>query len=213
MKKYVWIILMGILIFTFYGCENNDDPVVSENSTQTANVENYEKVSTVKTTEPPFSSDSKKIENEVVTTIKKSSESPKETVKITTIATKAPETRETQSKATEKQVQKENKPIEQADNENEPVECLNIPETQPDLSPEPETITEIKSEPTPQTETEPPVNEPVEPAFNIDELIAYAQGYASNVGLRLESSAVECWDNPITAGIYSQYIERYSEQT
>ena len=29
-----------------------------------------------------------------------------------------------------------------------------------------------------------------------------------SVGLRLESSAVDCWDNPITAGAHSLYLER-----
>ena len=31
---------------------------------------------------------------------------------------------------------------------------------------------------------------------------------AVSVGLRLESSAVDCWDNPITAGAYSTCLER-----
>ncbi len=44
--------------------------------------------------------------------------------------------------------------------------------------------------------------------FDIDRWIVYAQKYALSIGLRLESSAVECWDNPITAGPHSIYLER-----
>ena len=50
--------------------------------------------------------------------------------------------------------------------------------------------------------------EPAAPEFNIQTWIDYAKTYAVNVGLRLESSATDCWDNPITAGAYSSYLER-----
>ncbi|MGN0498335.1 MAG: hypothetical protein ACI4F6_04685 [Acutalibacteraceae bacterium] len=46
------------------------------------------------------------------------------------------------------------------------------------------------------------------PAFNIDYWIGYAQSYAQNAGLRLESSAVDCWDNPISANAKCKYLER-----
>lgn len=32
--------------------------------------------------------------------------------------------------------------------------------------------------------------------------------YAEGIGLELDSEAVECWDNPITAGTESLYIQR-----
>ena len=59
----------------------------------------------------------------------------------------------------------------------------------------------------PPQETTPP-DEPAVPEFNIQTWIDYAKAYAANVGLRLESSAVDCWDNPITAGAYSTCLER-----
>ena len=49
--------------------------------------------------------------------------------------------------------------------------------------------------------------EPV-PSFDIDYWIGYAQSYAQGLGLRLESSAVDCWDNPIGAGPHSTCLER-----
>lgn len=56
-------------------------------------------------------------------------------------------------------------------------------------------------------ETTPP-EEPAVPDFNIQTWIDYAKNYAVSVGLRLESSAVDCWDNPITAGAYSTCLDR-----
>lgn len=72
------------------------------------------------------------------------------------------------------------------------------------------------SEPPPAVPTDPPMQEtepsaaeePAEPEFDIQTWIDYAKAYAVSVGLRLESSAVDCWDNPITAGAYSSQLER-----
>lgn len=58
--------------------------------------------------------------------------------------------------------------------------------------------------PAPPVETEP---EP-EPSFDINYWISYAQGVAVSKGLTLESSAVDCWDNPITANPDCIYLER-----
>lgn len=62
------------------------------------------------------------------------------------------------------------------------------------------------------TEPEPPAKQPDEepavPEFNIQTWIDYAKTYAVSVGLRLESSAVDCWDNPITAGAHSSCLQR-----
>ena len=61
----------------------------------------------------------------------------------------------------------------------------------------------------PMQETEPPAEEePAEPAFDIQTWIDYAKAYAESVGLRLESSAVDCWDNPIDADADCNYLER-----
>ena len=85
---------------------------------------------------------------------------------------------------------------------------VNIPTetTQPKASePEP---SEEPAETRPQ-EPEPPAAEgPAEPAFDIQTWIDYAKAYAESVGLRLESSAVDCWDNPISAGTHCSYLGR-----
>ena len=80
-------------------------------------------------------------------------------------------------------------------------------ETAPPKAPEPELPTEPMA--TQPQEPEPPAaEEPTEPAFDIQTWIDYAKAYAESVGLRLESSAVDCWDNPISAGAHCSYLER-----
>ena len=90
-------------------------------------------------------------------------------------------------------------------------------ETLPTVSSPTETTPPKASEPEPSeepTETqpqepEPPVaEEPTEPIFDIQTWIDYAKVYAESVGLHLESSAVDCWDNPIDADVSCIYLER-----
>ncbi len=78
----------------------------------------------------------------------------------------------------------------------------------PAPTPEPPAPTLVPAEPTlaPAEPTPEPVIE--EPAFDIGYWIGYAQSCAQGLGLRLESSAVDCWDNPIGAGPHSTCLER-----
>ena len=77
-------------------------------------------------------------------------------------------------------------------------------EQPPVLPEEPEETESPKEEPSVPTITEP---EP-EPAFDIDYWISYAKSTAVSLGLTLENSATECWDNPITADQGCIYLER-----
>ena len=90
-------------------------------------------------------------------------------------------------------------------------------ETPPTVSRPTETTPPKASEPEPSTEPtetqpqepDPPVEEkPTEPAFDIQTWIDYAKAYAESIGLRMESSAVDCWDNPISVGTHCSYLER-----
>lgn len=58
---------------------------------------------------------------------------------------------------------------------------------------------EETEKPEPEEPVETPPDE-TEPAFDISYWISYAQSVAQAKGLQLESSAVDCWDNPIAAG-------------
>ena len=80
-------------------------------------------------------------------------------------------------------------------------------ETTPPKAPELE-LSEEPTETQPQEPELPTEEEPTEPAFDIQTWIDYAKTYAESVGLRLESSAVDCWDNPIPAGTHCSYLKR-----
>ena len=78
-----------------------------------------------------------------------------------------------------------------------------------------EIVTSITSQ---HTEYETTVNEPIKEIvpesetphteFDIQYLITFAKEYAVSVGLTLDSTEVDCWDNPIYAGVHSIYLER-----
>ena len=80
-------------------------------------------------------------------------------------------------------------------------------EPAPPKASEPEPSTEL-AETQPKEPELPSEEEPAEPAFDIQTWIDYAKAYAESVGLRLESSAVDCWDNPISAGTHCSYLGR-----
>lgn len=74
-------------------------------------------------------------------------------------------------------------------------------------APAPAPAPPVESEPL--VESVPPAaSEPAEPAFSIDHWISYAQEYAKSAGLNLDSTAVDCWDNPITSGAHCTCLER-----
>ena len=80
-------------------------------------------------------------------------------------------------------------------------------ETTPPKASEPESST-APAETQPQEPELPVEEEPTEPIFDMQTWIDYAKAYAESVGLRLESSAVDCWDNPISAGTHCSYLKR-----
>ena len=75
------------------------------------------------------------------------------------------------------------------------------------------------------TQTEPPKNEKSEPEittntvsevttaveqieeFDINYWISYAQNYAQSIGLNLDETATECWDNPISANVNNKNMD------
>lgn len=81
-------------------------------------------------------------------------------------------------------------------------------ERPPMLPEKPEETESPTEEPSVSAITEPePTLEP-EPALDIDYWISYAKSTAVSLGLTLDSSATDCWDNPITAKPTCIYLER-----
>lgn len=65
--------------------------------------------------------------------------------------------------------------------------------------------TEQSKEPTSGTQKptekpkEPKSTKPPKQTFDVGEYVSYAKNYAQSIGLEVDSTATECWDNPITA--------------
>ena len=80
----------------------------------------------------------------------------------------------------------------------EPSKQTNTPiasEKQTEQSKEPTSATQKPTEKPKETKpTEPPKQN-----FDVSEYVSYAKSYAQSIGLELDSTATECWDNPITA--------------
>lgn len=83
------------------------------------------------------------------------------------------------------------------------------PETRKTESEKPPAPTEPVSKPE-ETQKQAESSEPEkqEAEFNIDYYIKSAQEYAVKSGLKLDSQAKYCWDNPIAAGETCRYTER-----
>lgn len=91
----------------------------------------------------------------------------------------------------------EQEPAPEAEQENEPEQPPDSPQ-EPDQEPDLE----------PEAEPEPKPTEEPEPVFDIGYWTGYARNTAAGLGLELDSLAVECWDNPITANPDCIYLER-----
>ena len=107
--------------------------------------------------------------------------------------TEPPETRSPREKPKETEPPATTEPAEEAENTS-PTESP----TQATSSPVEETT--VPSQPVEETQPE--------PEFEISYWISFAKSYAQSVGLNLDAAAVDCWDNPITAGAHCIYLER-----
>lgn len=80
---------------------------------------------------------------------------------------------------------------------------------QPPVLPEkPEETESPTEEPSVPAISEPEPTPKPEPTFDIEHWISYAKSTAVSLGLTLENSATECWDNPISAEQGCIYLER-----
>ena len=78
----------------------------------------------------------------------------------------------------------------------------------PVLPEEPEETESPTEEPSVPAITEPKPTPETEPVFDIEHWISYAKSTAVSLGLTLDSSATDCWDNPISAEQGCIYLER-----
>ena len=73
-----------------------------------------------------------------------------------------------------------------------------------------ETVKEDKPTEIPETVETPPesVTEPPKAEFDVNYWISFARSYALQIGLEIDPTAVDCWDNPTTANTDCIYLER-----
>ena len=199
MKKARIIAVIAALIVSLSGCANTDHPQTIQDSLgiETVASETYER------TEP---------EDRSSASVSESKESA-----VNNTATIKAETESVQAENSQPAAEQSPAPGTQSPQTVVPSNTPK-PETPKAVEPTPEPKPAPTQQPTPPPaeetpkveqpqETTPP-DEPAVPEFNIQAWIDYAKTYAVSVGLRLESSAVDCWDNPITAGAYSTCLER-----
>ena len=67
----------------------------------------------------------------------------------------------------------------------------------PNAEPPKQTTTQAEPEKQPEQPKEP--TEPPKQTFDVSPYVSYAKEYALSIGLSLDSTATECWDNPISA--------------
>ena len=84
--------------------------------------------------------------------------------------------------------------------------------TEPTVTPKPPAEAVEKEEPTelPESVETPPesVTEPPKTEFDVNYWIDFARSYALQIGLEIDPTAVDCWDNPTTANADCIYLER-----
>ena len=73
------------------------------------------------------------------------------------------------------------------------------PEQQTEQPKQQETAAPIPTEKPVETTAEPKPTEPPKQTFAVSPYVSYAQEYAVSIGLTLDSTATDCWDNPISA--------------
>ena len=193
-KKMLLIGLLLTLIITLNGCYS-DDPKPNEKASEVPISSFSESIETTSDSEPTKETESEQPEvntQEETEYSKVIAETDTTTVSVTKETPKSNDT------------EKDNKP----EKVEKPIETTNPKEDTPSKS-EPK----VEKEPEPEIKPDPPketvTQEPETPAeeFDIDYWIAYAKNYATSIGLELDVTAVDCWDNPIAANPKCTTIE------
>lgn len=200
MKKARIIAVIAALIVSLSGCANTDRPQTIQDSSgiETMASETYERT---------------KPEDRSSASVSESKESTADSPAMVKAETESAQAENSQPIAEQSPAAQKQSPQTAVPNNTPKPETPKAVEPTPEPKPTPtQQPTPSPAEETPKVEqpqeTTPAPEEPAVPEFNIQTWIDYAKTYAVSVGLRLESSAVDCWDNPITAGAYSTCLER-----
>ena len=191
-NRILTVILSAVILLSFAGCspqaikQNSDKAVVSTSSADvTANTEISDGIPAEKTAMSVASE---------ITTEEETTATPSE------LSTFAPTGNAKQpSDPTKQDTHKE---------QSAPPKSTDMPTTSATQIPAQTTVLNEAESTVAQPDDNPETTHSAEPTFDINYWIAYAKSYAQSVGLRLDSTATDCWDNPIPANAQCKYLER-----
>ena len=180
MKNRLIPCVLACLMIFLVGCNGNTAKEAAQEITKTetsfpaGNTETNSQEDTAK--EP----ESTAVQEETPITAKES-QSTAESQTVTTVQTKPAEEKTADTPATEKP---KAEPPKQTTTQAEPEKQTEQPKEQ--------TTAEQKP-------AEPKPTEPHKQTFDVSPYVSYAKEYAVSIGLSLDITATECWDNPISA--------------
>lgn len=183
-SKSIFILCLAILIVIFSGCSKQENDSMSELQTSTTVVDDGE-------------STAEKTESETATEIKSNSES-------TTVKSESTTRKNEDSDTTTKPA--EQKSAGQTTTKKQSETNAKKDYIQTTASQNAETTKAVMTTKK-ETTTQNPVTT-TEKSFDVSYWVSYAKEYARSVGLEVNSSASDCWDNPISANSKCKYLER-----
>ena len=188
MKNRLIPCVLACLMIFLVGCTGNTAKEAAQEITKTETsfpAGNTETDSQEDTAEEP---ESTAVQEETPITAEESKPTA-ESQTVATVQTKPAEEKTADTPATEKA---KAEPPKQTTTQAEPEKQTEQPKEQTPAEQKPvEKPTEKPAEPKP---TEPPKQ-----TFDVSPYVSYAKEYAVSIGLSLDSTATECWDNPISA--------------
>lgn len=180
MKNRLIPCVLACLMIFLVGCNGNTAKEAAQEITKTETsfpAGNTETDSQEETAEEP---ESTTVQEETPITAEES-QSTAERQTVATVQTKPAEDKTAETPVTEKpKAEPPKQTTTQAETEKQPEQ------------PKEQTTAEQKP-------AEPKPTEPPKQTFDVSPYVSYAQEYAVSIGLSLDSTATECWDNPISA--------------
>lgn len=180
MKNRLIPCVLACLMIFLVGCTGNIAKEAAQEITKTETsfpAGNTETDSQEETAEEP---ESTAVQEEIPITAEES-QSTAESQTVTTVQTKPAEDKTAETPVTEKpKAEPPKQTTTQAETEKQPEQ------------PKEQTTAEQKP-------AEPKPTEPPKQTFDVRPYVSYAKEYAVSIGLSLDSTATECWDNPISA--------------
>ena len=180
MKNRLIPCVLACLMIFLVGCTGNIAKEAAQEITKTETsfpAGNTETDSQEETAEEP---ESTAVQEEIPITAEES-QSTAESQTVTTVQTKPEEDKTAENPVTEKpKAEPPKQTTTQAETEKQPEQ------------PKEQTTAEQKP-------AEPKPTEPPKQTFDVSPYVSYAKEYAVSIGLSLDSTATECWDNPISA--------------